>query len=59
MCTVLLPPGVNPLAIKYTYISYRIMSSIKYCEGLSITDIVYWVELSGQFLVRAGVPLRK
>jgi hypothetical protein len=24
MCDVLLPPGVNPIAVKYVYISYHI-----------------------------------
>jgi hypothetical protein len=26
MCTVLLPPGVKPIAVKYIYISYHIIS---------------------------------
>ena len=28
MCTVLLPPGVNPIAVKYTIISYQCLNKL-------------------------------
>jgi hypothetical protein len=32
MCTVLLPPGVNPIAVKYTCISYHIIHHIQHTK---------------------------
>jgi hypothetical protein len=39
MCDVLLPPGVNPTAVKYEYISYHIRKEEEFCiRGYFVAD---------------------
>jgi hypothetical protein len=45
MCAVLLPPGVNPIAVKYIHhvISYHIISYIMYHIIYNIYNIIYHI----------------
>jgi hypothetical protein len=58
MCDVLLPPGVNPTAVKYIYhiISYIISFSVTSVVPFGVPILMYWSKSNVKTEPRTKVP---